>query len=162
MRALYLWPNNTLGGVQTIMRDCAVGLTARGHEVTVFFYDDPPPVDPFSGVCRVVYQRDRHLAAFLLREQFDVIHIHSPLVYLRSLRHLERSRTSASVLVSWHGEVANLGLTSLRPLPDRMTAVAGPVAEQVRRLTGAQVTVVLNGLDPTVFCPDREIGRAHV
>jgi len=153
MNLLYLWPNNTLGGVQTIMRDCAAGLTARGHEVTVFFYDDPPSVDPFADVCGVVYQRDRHLVVLLLEEHFDLIHIHSPLVYRQSLRHLQRSRSSAPVVVSWHGEVANLGLDALDPLPTAMTAVSGPVAAQAEALTGTRVRVIPNGLDPSIFHP---------
>lgn len=164
------WFLPRIGGIELHLRDLALHLMARGHEVHVVTPNPGP--DTVDGVPVVRVQAARLPGAQVLctRGGFtaigdavaalrpDVVHAHvsiiSPAAYAGAAA---AARLGLPTVLTFHSVIAGLAplftaldaIVGVSDWPAVFTAVSGPVARPVRRLAGRSGVVVLpNGIDP--------------
>lgn len=166
---------NRGGGVQEIVRDMYLGLTARGHEVKIL---TPQPrevgdVDttdmiflgggtdfksPMATSAQISASVDTEtIDQVLEQEQFDVLHFHEPWVPVLSRQILSRSK--AVNIATFHGAIPETLMSrtivkvvtpytkSILKYLHEFTAVSEAAAVYIRSLTDEPIQIVPNGID---------------
>lgn len=160
------------GGVQFHIRDLANWLLAHGHEVSVLAPADSETelpdyvvstgkslAIPYNGsVARLSFgpQVSRRVANWLERD-FDVVHIHEPLV--PSLSMLALRQATVPVVATFHSNQQRsramwLVRSAVQPLLESITAPIAVSAEARRTIVehlGVNPVVIPNGVDLTNF-----------
>lgn len=174
-----------LGGLESVVRLLASGLTGLGHRVhTVLLLDPDDPGDALSGALeragarvhrlhhgpRAIFAERRALHELLRELAPDVVHTHG---YRADIQAPRAARRLGVPLVSTlHGFTGGgpklrlyewLQLRSLRR-HDRLVAVSGPVAARLRGagLAPGRITVVQNAWAPQSAIAPRETARAEL
>lgn len=178
----YYYP--LLGGITEHVHNLAQALSGRGHEVTVIthnirprkshHYPDEPvtfpvvrfgrgvPIYSNGSFARVTVGRSlgAGLRRFFQREQFDVIHLHSPLT--PTLPFLALRNSNAPVTVgTFHtyfdqSRVYRLLKEKINSQMDRLDGrivVSNACVEALSRYFDADFEIIPNGVDPAYFSP---------
>jgi phosphatidylinositol alpha-mannosyltransferase len=168
------------GGVTEHIACLAAGLEKRGHSVRILAPSSASeehlnghPVYRLGSIVRVPYHGSsaritlslglrRKVSEILEREQFDMIHLHEPLLPMLPLAVLAQAKapTVATFHAYWkHCRLYAAGRPFLRPLFDRLDgriAVSEAARSYVGRYFPADYAIIPNGVDTTVFRPDLE------
>ncbi len=175
------------GGVQQHIAHLAAELRSRGHTVRILTPATGPrshqveygvyrlgwaaPVRVNGSVARVAVAPDLkgRIRNLLLREQFDVLHLHEPLASALPLTMLHLSGVSGAINVGTFHAYARHGLTSTcewayvsaKPFLGRYArrlhgriAVSQPALEFVSRFFPGEYRVIPNGVDTVRFSPN--------
>lgn len=169
------WFLPRLGGIELQMRDLALALKARGHEVEVITPVPGPDVVEGIRVHRlgaprlpgagIVFTPDAFegLRQLVANGRYDLIHVHfgiiAPAAYgataIAQSLGIPTVATFHSVLT--HFEVPQWllsGALGIREWRVKWSAVSSVVAESIRPLVGGQeVTILPNGIDPEWWRP---------
>jgi len=174
------------GGVQDHILRLATELRARGHHVRILTPATGPrsrvveygvyklgwaaPLHVNGSVARIAVAPDftGRLRNVLLREQFDVIHLHEPLASALSLSILHLAEITGATHIGTFHAWARAGLTSppgwaytsaraflgryFKRLDGRI-AVSPDSAEFVSRFFPGEYRIIPNGVDTTMFNP---------
>ncbi len=149
----------------------ATGPRARQVEYGVYRLGWAAPVRVNGSVARIAVAPDLkgRIRNLLLREQFDVLHLHEPLASALPLTMLHLNGVSGAVNVGTFHAYARHGLTSTsewayvsaRPFLSRYArrlqgriAVSQPALEFVQRFFPGDYRVIPNGVDTHRFSPD--------
>ena len=175
------------GGVQDHILHLATELRTRGHSVRILTPATGPrarqveygvyklgwaaPLHVNGSVARVSVTPDLrgHIRSVLLREQFDVLHLHEPFASALSISLLHLAQQTSALHVGTFHAWARHGLTSppewayttagaflgryFRRLQGRI-AVSPASAEFVSRFFPAEYRIIPNGVDTVRFNPD--------
>jgi phosphatidylinositol alpha-mannosyltransferase len=166
---------NRGGGVQEIVHDMYVGLTARGHQVkiltpqprdisnvdttdTIFLGGGADVRSPMKTVPTFSASVDTDIIDQVLeQEQFDVLHFHEPWVPVLSRQILTRSK--AVNIATFHAAIPETVMTrtlvrSVTPYTvpmlkhiDHFTAVSDSAASYIQTLTEEPIELIPNGID---------------
>ena len=164
------------GGVDSHVRQLAVALTARGHDVVTLAPGRAPrergatvtgravPLRVLGSVARIAPwpTSARRAARWVRGARLDVLHVHEPAVPSASAQALRAARRSGvPVVATFHASID--GLRALRPLRgvvrrhlgaiDARLAVSAEAARTQREWLGADCEVVPNGIDVAAFRP---------
>jgi phosphatidyl-myo-inositol alpha-mannosyltransferase len=168
------------GGVTEHIACLAAGLERRGHTVRILAPSSAReeqlsgrPLYRLGSIVRVPYHGSwaritlslglaRKVRIILEREQFDVIHLHEPLLPMLPLIVLAQSQ--AITVGTFHAYWKNcrlyaLGRPILRPAFARLDgriAVSEAARGYVGRYFPAEYTIIPNGVDTGIFHPDLE------
>lgn len=171
---------NRGGGVQEIVRDMYLGLTARGHEVKIL---TPQPRDTsnvdttdtiFLGIAADVRSLvSKSLPTYsvsvdtdiidhvLEQENFDILHFHEPWVPVVSRQILSRSK--AINIATFHAAIPDTIMSrtltrvvtpytqSVLQYLHEYTAVSPAAAVYIRSLTDDPIQIIPNGIDLTRY-----------
>jgi len=179
----YYYP--LLGGITEHVYNLAKSLSLRGHDVTVIthnlkprkhhHYPDEPvdfpvvrfgrgiPIYSNGSFARVTLGRrlGHELQDFFEREQFDVIHSHSPLTPILPLVAIRRSNALATVgtFHTYFDRSRGYGLLKKKSqehmeMLDGRIVVSDACVEALSRYFETEYKVIPNGIDPGYFSPD--------
>lgn len=165
------------GGVGEHVRHLAAELRNRGTEVKIlapsagkhetaveglYPLGRPIPVPANGSVARISlsFHLSRRIREILDREQFDVVHLHEPLMPALPVTVLRLNSDGVNVGTFHAYARQNLGYYYGRPLLRRLfrrldacIAVSDPAKSFVSRYFPADYTVIPNGIDPVCFSP---------
>lgn len=179
----YYYP--LLGGITEHVYNLAKSLSARGHDVTVITHNIKPrkhhhyPDEPADfrvvrfGRGMTIYSNGsfaritlgrrlgEELAEFFEREQFDIIHSHSPLTPILPLVAVRRSNALATV-GTFHTyfdrsrgyEILKKKSQEHMEMLDGRIVVSDACVEALSRYFDTDYRVIPNGIDPDYFTPE--------
>jgi glycosyltransferase involved in cell wall biosynthesis len=174
------WFLPRLGGIELQMRDLAIGLKARGHDVEIITpVPGPDSVDgirvhrlgvprlPGAGIVFTPEAFER-LRQLLESGNYDLVHVHfgiiAPAAYgataIAQSLGLPTAATFHSVLTNFEVPQWLLGgALGIREWRVKWSAVSSVVADSIRPLVGGQdVTILPNGIDPEWWKPTADCG----
>ncbi|MEO1057639.1 MAG: glycosyltransferase family 4 protein [Actinomycetota bacterium] len=166
LRVLLVTKGLDLGGIERVVTDLAIGLSARGVDVEVALVNSTrdrlaPPVESagvtihrLDGSDRIGAPAARRFAALTRRSDLDVVHVHGPLPAAIA-RLAKRSSTDGARLVT----TAHTPWTSLHPATraawwatmrrdDAIVAVSSATAATLPGSSRRRAVVIPHGIDP--------------
>ena len=171
------------GGVQECVMAAQKELTKRGHTVHIITplsreaRENPPKGtiligagtdvrSPFSTTAQISASFNSEELERILREHnFDILHFHEPWVPVLSRQLLSKSKSIN--VATFHARMPDGVMTktietvitpytkSILKTFDALTAVSGPAAQYVQRLTSAPVQIIPNGINLKKYRPKR-------
>lgn len=164
LRVLLVTKGLDLGGIERVVVDLALGLSARGASVDVAVVNShrdrlvPPLTDAginvhrLNGTDLIGVGATRRLVRLIRADRFDVVHVHGPLPAV--VARLAALGADAQVITTSHTPWSSLRITTRAAwrttsrLDAAVIAVSAAVAGSLPPTSRARVTVIPHGVDP--------------
>lgn len=151
MKVLHIGAVCGHGGTETVMATLIREQRRLGIDAEAYYFINRGGAEIYDGVCRIRLAEEHSLTNVLLREDFDLIHVVSGAAP-NAQTCLKRALYRGPVVVSCHGTFRGCMGSKY------VTAVSNYTAKSIQSECPAEVTVVNNGVDTSLFFPGEAEG----